>query len=156
MRAAMLGTLAQDSRDATFVRYEMFVDKNARRHRVNPDFELKTFYGQLQHIFVVRFHSEEAKEAFKLEPDQDSLILAVIRSCVLDNDEQLRELDIHFYSRMGQLDVIDITSIQCLVGRVKDKEPNTWGLIDRSGSLARAAGDLEDELNRERDGDNGY
>jgi len=32
---------------------------------------------------------------------------------------------------------VDVSSIQCLVGRVKDG--NQWAIVDRSGSLARAA-----------------
>ncbi|KAG6865165.1 hypothetical protein C0991_004775 [Blastosporella zonata] len=74
--------------------------------------------------------------------DQDTLIFAAIRTCILDNDRQLKDLDIHFYSQTGQLDVVDITSIQCLVGLVKDNEPNSRGIIGRSGSLARLAEEL--------------
>ncbi|KAJ7474677.1 hypothetical protein B0H11DRAFT_1728327, partial [Mycena galericulata] len=46
-------------------------------------------------------------------------------------------LDVHFYSRAGALDIIDITTVQALVGRVKDVS-NSWAIIDRSGVLARA------------------
>ncbi|KAF8160546.1 hypothetical protein K438DRAFT_1619176, partial [Mycena galopus ATCC 62051] len=60
-----------------------------------------------------------------------------IRNCVLDKDDpKLEPLDIHFYSRLGALEVIDVTSVQFLVGRVKDSRE--WAIIDRSGSLARA------------------
>ncbi|RDB22210.1 hypothetical protein Hypma_010657 [Hypsizygus marmoreus] len=144
MRAALLGSTTEDSRDATFVRYEMYVDQNAAHRRQKPKFELETFYGQLQHILVVRFPSEESRVALRLPLEQDTFIFAAIRACVLDGDTQLKDLDIHFYSAVGNLDVVDITSIQCLVGRVKDREPNTWGIIDRSGSLARAIGTDED------------
>jgi hypothetical protein len=37
---------------------------------------------------------------------------------------------------MGRLDVVDVTCLQCLVGRVKDN--NRWAIIDRSGHLVRA------------------
>jgi hypothetical protein len=37
---------------------------------------------------------------------------------------------------MGQLDVVDITCVQCLVGQMKDG--NMWAILDRSGVLARA------------------
>lgn len=50
---------------------------------------------------------------------------------------ELAGLDIHFYSRTGALDVIDITSVQSLIGRVKDTNDD-WAIIDRSGALARA------------------
>ena len=43
-------------------------------------------------------------------------------------------LDIHDYLKMGELHVMDITRVQCLVGRVKDG--GQWSIIDWSGSLA--------------------
>ncbi|KAG5633602.1 hypothetical protein H0H81_006603 [Sphagnurus paluster] len=151
MRAVSLGTAAEDSRDATFCnysdQYEMFVDKNAAHRNKRHEFELKTFYGQLKHIFVIQFEDLDARRGLRLPEDQDTVIFAAIQTCVLDNDTQLEDLDIHFYSRMGGLDLVDITSLQCLVGRVKDKEPHTWGIIDRSGSLARAIGVIDDDDN---------
>jgi hypothetical protein len=63
--------------------------------------------------------------------------LAVIRTCVIDNtDPQLLGLDIRFTSNEGALDVVDITNLQCLVGRIRDRDK--WAIIDRSGNLARA------------------
>ncbi len=38
---------------------------------------------------------------------------------------------IPFYSQDGALDLADIKSIQCVVGRVEDR--GKWGLVDRSG-----------------------
>ncbi|PBK79794.1 hypothetical protein ARMGADRAFT_1049109 [Armillaria gallica] len=50
--------------------------------------------------------------------------------------QELHQLDIHFSSCEGKLDVIDITSVQCLIGRVFDGDHCT--LIDCSSSLAHA------------------
>lgn len=48
-------------------------------------------------------------------------------------------LDLHYYSKMGRVEVVDLTCVQCVVGRVKDPDTkNGWVVIDRSGSLARA------------------
>ncbi|KAG6871633.1 hypothetical protein C0995_002096 [Termitomyces sp. Mi166 len=68
--AALLGTRSEDSCDATFVqvKYEMYMDKNAQQQCKKPDLVLQTFYGQLQHIFVVQFDSLEAHTTLKLEP----------------------------------------------------------------------------------------
>ena len=41
-------------------------------------------------------------------------------------------LDIHFYSRDGGLEVVDVTTIHCLVGRIKDR--NEWATIERGGT----------------------
>ncbi|KAF8205477.1 hypothetical protein K438DRAFT_1579180 [Mycena galopus ATCC 62051] len=134
MRSCSMGTMAEDARDATFVRYEMLVDKNQRHRRLEPEHELQTFYGQLEHIYRVVF--PVPVPALDIS-EPTTYILAAIRNCVLDKDDpKLEPLDIHFYSRLGALDVIDVTSVQSLVGRVKDSRE--WAIIDRSGSLARA------------------
>ncbi|KAG6810019.1 hypothetical protein H0H92_013687 [Tricholoma furcatifolium] len=117
--------------------YEMFVDKNAAYRQRQAKFELKTFYGQPQHIFVLKFNDLNACNMLQLSSGQNTIILAAIRTCQVDRERQLEELDMHFYLKMGRLDVVDITCIQALVGRVKDGE-RAWGIIDRSGSLARA------------------
>ncbi|KAJ7480049.1 hypothetical protein B0H11DRAFT_1725244 [Mycena galericulata] len=140
MKSCSLGSITEDARDATYVRYEMLVDKFAQRRNTLAQYELRTFYGQLTHIY--RVHFPAACPA--LEIDQPTTyILAAIRVCVMVPDErQLHGIDIHFYARRGALDVIDITSVQSLVGRVQDASGD-WAIIDRSGGLARAlwAGD---------------
>ena len=64
--------------------------------------------------------------------------MAAIRSCAVD--ESHSELDLHFYpdgaAGLGPLDVVDVSCVQCLVGRVQDGA--RWVLIDRSGALSRA------------------
>lgn len=122
--------------------YQMLEDKFARQKKRKPEFELTTYYGQLTHIYRVHF-PQSCKAMETTEPT--TYIFAAIRNCVLSPDDPLLGgLDIHFYSRHGALDVIDITSVQCLVGRVKDLS-DEWAIIDRSGSLARAEWQGEDE-----------
>jgi len=113
----------------------MIVDRYAHQPSRRPRYELRTFYGQLQHLYVVRF----------LEPCRDiglenpiTLILAAVRTCNLDNTDQLQGLDIRFSRSLndGALHVVDVTSLQCLVGRIRDR--GRWAIIDRSGQLARA------------------
>ena len=66
------------------------------------------------------------------------MILAAIRTCILEDSNTLlvEALDIHDYTKEGALHVVDVTSVQCLVARVKDEM--RWSILDRSGSLARA------------------
>ena len=87
------------------------------------------FYGQLQNIFVVKL--PKAPE-LKLQEDT-TLILAAVRKCeiTLKND-----LDMHYYQNDGPVEVVDISSIQCLVGRFKTTDKRNWVVIDRSGSLS--------------------
>jgi hypothetical protein len=117
----------------------MYVDKNACKKCAKPDFELKTFYGQLEHIFLIRFPC--ACEPLGLNAST-TIIFAAIRTCKLNNntnDESTHILNVHYYTNLGTLDVIDITSIQALVGCVRTKvDGNQWAIIDQSSSLAHA------------------
>jgi hypothetical protein len=68
-----------------------------------------------------------------LEPKEpQSVCLAVIRQvdAILPNAHGMPP--ILFYSQSGSLDPADIKSIQCVIGRVEDREK--WGLVD---SMAR-------------------
>jgi hypothetical protein len=120
----------------------MLVDRFARQKRRKPKFELQTFFGQLQHLFVINFSAATGHE-LNLDGDDMTVILAAIRTCDIDNDAGPADLDIHYYSRTAALHFVDVTNIQCLVGRVKDG--SRWAIIDRSGSLARAVYMGEDE-----------
>jgi hypothetical protein len=88
-----------------------------------------TFFGQLQHIFLVCIPTARA-----LGMTKDTVVLlAAIRNCsILTNND----LDMHYYQDLGCLDVVDITCLQCLVARALDEK--TWVIFDRSGSLSRA------------------
>ncbi|KAH6909680.1 hypothetical protein BKA70DRAFT_1474827 [Coprinopsis sp. MPI-PUGE-AT-0042] len=140
MATSTMGRRGNDRRDNTFVRYEMYVDRHANQRRRKPEYELKTCYGQLEHIFCVTFHDTAASTTLGLKGD--TVILAAIRGCVLTN-KTIPGLDVHFYANLGALEVVDITTIQALVGRVPDGS-HGWAIIDRSGNLARAIG-AEDE-----------
>ncbi|PPR00475.1 hypothetical protein CVT26_009682 [Gymnopilus dilepis] len=118
----------EDSRDASYVRYELLVDQNARRRNLPPNFIPKTFYGQLQHLILVQM---PATEELGLTESQ-TLILGSIRTCTI---EAQNDLDMHYYKDHGRTEVVDVSTIQCLVGRVKDR--SFWVIIDRSGKLAR-------------------
>ncbi|PBK60066.1 hypothetical protein ARMSODRAFT_1026951 [Armillaria solidipes] len=126
-----------DYYDPTFVWYEMYVDKFANQQRHAEELELRTFYGQLKHILHIHFPQSTYNDLHLESPADATIILAVIRSVVEDSSIQdLSDLDIHFFLWEGKLDVIDITSVQCLIGRVADRDH--CALIDYSGSLAHA------------------
>ena len=113
------------------VQYETLVDKYAHQKRRQPEYEMKTFYGQLQHIFVVSLPSDAGLRI----PEPTVHILASIKTCKVERSNAA--LDIHYYSKLGGLDILDITCIQCVVGRISCVN-NSWAVIDRSGDLARA------------------
>ncbi|KAJ7808921.1 hypothetical protein B0H14DRAFT_2380146, partial [Mycena olivaceomarginata] len=77
LASSMIHAEADDRRDATYVQYALLVDVNARRPRLAPKFELVTFYGQLQNIFVFKL-----PPAPELELENETThILAAVRKC---------------------------------------------------------------------------
>jgi len=115
-------------------KYQLLVDKNARFVNAEPHFVPETFYGQLQHIFAIKMPA--ARQLGISQPE--ILILGALLTCSI---EEHNDLDMHYYKTHGRTEVVDITTVQCLVGRVKDR--GSWAIIDRSGSLARATFELD-------------
>lgn len=124
----------------------MLVDLNARLKRRKPNLIRQTFYGQLQHIFTIHPGTHHTNPAVN-KLAKTTIIIAAIRNHVVDvSYPPPGKLDIHYSSRMGTLDFTDIASIQCLIARVKDRDtPTRWAIFDRSGSLARALYDGDEE-----------
>ena len=140
-----------------FSQYEVVVDRHQRRRKVPSDWKLATFYGQIEHLIHVELpRTPAACRDLKLKATDDiemecSVLLAVIRSCDVPKQpgatEKIEGMDIHFYKRMGRLDAVDLNCVSAVVGRVQDG--HWWGLIDRSGTLARAGYvDEAEERNR--------
>lgn len=118
----------------TIYQYEQLVDRNERHRNLPVDLQLRTFYGQLQHIIVVCL----AKSRRLGIESTETIFLAAIQTCVQPMAAS-NGLDLHYYTKMGRVEVVDMNCVQCVVGRVKDPDTNQgWVLIDRSGNLARA------------------
>jgi len=105
-----------------------------------------THFGKLEHIITITL-SKDHENLQSSRPTNS--IVALIHRCILkEDDPQLAGLDIHFFSRERQsFDIVDITSAQCLVGRVKSG--NNWAIIDRSGKLAQAVYEEQDDGGQE-------
>ncbi|KAF9003706.1 hypothetical protein BDZ89DRAFT_967487, partial [Hymenopellis radicata] len=134
--AALMSSLADDRRDATFIRYDLLVDINARFPRRKPQFHPQMFFGQLENILVV--HLPPIPE-LELEEEQ-VLLLAHIHRC----ETTLRKLhtrEVPVYTKMGRHEVVDMSAVQCVVGRippVPGARPQRWAILDRSGTLQRS------------------
>ncbi|KAJ7055137.1 hypothetical protein C8F01DRAFT_1321841, partial [Mycena amicta] len=133
MLASSLVPSTQDRRDATYVRYEQYVDLNARYRNRPVQNELQAFYGQLQNIFSFKL---PANEELGLR-DETMFFLAAIEPRKITHSHP-NGLDIHYYAKAGPLAVVDITTVQCLVGRLQTLNKKEWAIFDRSGELARA------------------
>ncbi|KAJ6559311.1 hypothetical protein B0H10DRAFT_1845888 [Mycena sp. CBHHK59/15] len=139
MLASSMLTASEDRRDATYVRVCIFFMCSVSEIGLTPTqyFQPKTFYGQLQHIFVVKI-----PRAWELQlTEETTLILVAIRTCEVNTHN---DLDMHYYQKDGRLEVVDMTSVQCLVGRFKTTNGKHWVIVDRSGNLARPYYDGED------------
>ena len=116
------------------MQYEMLVDANACRPNLPERLTQQSFYGQLQHIYLVRF--VQPCPALGLEGPA-TIIMAAVRACKVEPTIRIPHLDFHFYSDLGKLDIVDITCMQCLVARVPDlATQNLWAIADRSSNLA--------------------
>ncbi len=94
--------------------------------------EPHNFYGQLLRILVVDV--KPIPTAVPPKTTTSKLVLGVIHTCVIQSNH--RVLDMHYYKNHGRTEVVEITTIQCVVGRLKDR--GQYAIIDRSGPLARA------------------
>lgn len=56
-------------------------------------------------------------------------------SVILDNEPDLG-LNCCFYTRMGPAVMLDITHVNCLIGRFR-VTPTRWSIVDRSGTVPR-------------------
>lgn len=110
------------------VQYEPDVDVNARFRNMPVILRKETYYGQLMHLVVVNVG---AIPSVNVSPT--TFLLAIIRKAVITSHHPT--LNIHYYDKMGPLEVVDITTIPCLVGRVYDR--GQWGIIDRSQLVSR-------------------
>lgn len=120
------------------IQYEQLVDQNARYHNRPIILTKQAFHGRLDHIIVADLNAIPS-----VGQSACRLIFGIVRSCIVERSHG--SLDIHYYSKEGALEVVDITTIQCLIGRVLDR--SVWATVDRSGSLNRPVY-IENELSR--------
>ncbi|KZO90937.1 hypothetical protein CALVIDRAFT_489785 [Calocera viscosa TUFC12733] len=106
---ALQGLRTADRRDMTFVRY----------HAPSATESAPLVaYGQLQHVF-------ELAPFGAAQP----VLLAIIRRCIpLQTGLRLASL---VYEQLGAMEVIDLGSVDCVVGRIPDKRGH-WTIIERS------------------------
>jgi hypothetical protein len=124
------------------LQYQLLVDIYAHVQRKKPKFEQRTFFGQLLRVFVVDIPEALAalqgaegaeeldKEGADLQPTH--WIYAVIRSVKISETDGF---DIKYYEEMGEIEIVDLEMVQCVVGRIRDR--NRWAIIDRSRSSAQ-------------------
>ena len=133
-----------DSRDASFVRvesslfirtrnflsiifiqYTQYVDRFTNQKRRTPELKLKNFFGQLRRILVIDLPSIP-----RLNVDvPTTIILALIKNVKVTLTD-----DVYHYKVFGVDEVVDLTRVECVVGRIWDRDE--WAIIDRSDKVA--------------------
>ena len=113
------------------LQYTQLIDVNARRRQADPVYRPMDFFGQLRNIVVINVPA--AQELQLTEPS--TLVLAVIQNLKVEDSGGTR----HYKdspASIGRLEVADLATIQCSVGRLLDR--GLWVIIDRSGPFAQA------------------
>lgn len=108
----------------TLLQYTLYVDRHARHKRISSDFEEKTFFGQLHRILVLELPATPRLDL--AEPT--TVILALIQEV----KAMLRD-GIYTYKEFVAEEVVDLKTVQCVVGRVKDR--GVWSIVDRSDNV---------------------
>ena len=108
----------------SLLQYTQLVDWYTHHPGKTPDFELQNFFGQLNHIFLV-----ELPSAQQLDLDGPAtVILALIWEVKTTSRNS-----IYYYKNFGADGVVDLSTLQCVVRRVQDRD--MWATIDQSNNV---------------------
>jgi hypothetical protein len=116
--------------------YDLIEDLNERYRNRPPLYaqEPTAFFGQLLHILVVRLPPAcELDRRDTALQSETTYILAAVHRCVVS---ARNSMDMPVYDKMGRIEVVDITSVQCLIGRVP--VGTNWAIIDRTGEIQQS------------------
>ena len=108
----------------TLLQYTLYVDRYARHRRKTPNFKEKTFFGQLKCILVLELPAAPRLDLVR----PTTLILALIQEV----KATLKD-GIYFYKEFGVEEVVDLKTVQCVVGRVKCR--GEWAIVDQSDNV---------------------
>ncbi|XP_006459574.1 hypothetical protein AGABI2DRAFT_65569 [Agaricus bisporus var. bisporus H97] len=101
--------------------YVQLVDRHARQRNRQPEYVKRTFFGQLRRILRL-----DLPIIPQLDIDSPStFIYAIIQTVKIIPQDNL-----YYYHEVGAVEVVDLDCIQCVVGRVRDR--NRWAVVDRS------------------------
>ena len=108
-----------------FIQYTQLVDRYARQKRRIPEFEVQNFFGQLQRILVLELPSTPRLNIAM----PTTVILALIKNVKVTLTDS-----VYYYKGFGADEVVDLTTVQCVVGRIWDRDG--WAIVDRSDNVA--------------------
>jgi hypothetical protein len=109
--------------------YQLSVDRYAHKKRRQPELEMRDFFGRVLQFFVV-----DICAAPEHSISQQSIIFAVVRRLKITRQSEHPLRLCYFKDDSGRVEIIDLNQIQCLVGRVYDRDE--WSIVDRNRSTA--------------------
>jgi hypothetical protein len=90
--------------------------------------ERQSQYGELRHILALPI--KPRTNVVNPSRHERTLLLALILEAKVETDNS-KEYDVMWYNgKLGTGEVVDATTIQCVVGRVRDDK--RWWIVDRS------------------------
>jgi hypothetical protein len=106
--------------------FELYVDKYARQKQRAPELELRNFFGQALHFFVINIPASATHNI-----QAETFIYAAIHQVKI-SESSTSHCQIDYYRDFGRTDIVDLNQVQCIVGRIQDR--GKWAIVDRSGS----------------------
>ncbi|KAF8892958.1 hypothetical protein BD779DRAFT_1766114, partial [Infundibulicybe gibba] len=129
-------------RDKSFVKYTLEVDQNKRYKNQPVILEKRAYYGQVLHFIALKLPPTcpfiQAHPSRIGQPS--SHIMAVIMP-IKPLPTPLNEFGMPSYKKLGPIQVVDASTIECVVGRVKDRD--TWTIIERHSIIQHFGEELE-------------
>ncbi|KIO21587.1 hypothetical protein M407DRAFT_80244 [Tulasnella calospora MUT 4182] len=123
------GQRQENQRDASFIQYELLIDERAHRRNEEPVLSPRTFFGQLERVFICVLHPSAALEITEPTP----LILMDVNCCNTAEDR----FGFHEYTHFRGREIVDGTAIRALVGRIMDRDK--WVFVRRKGVYEHAS-----------------
>lgn len=93
---------------------------------------MRSFFGSLDCVLSLEL---PASAALKLRAAK-TFVLVGVCTCTTSTVAPVPDVEIHYYSEMRALNLVDLTTVQCAIGRVH--AGNVWAIIDRTGACERA------------------
>ena len=112
-----------------WLQYTGMIDRNAHQRNRPANHVHINLYGQLETIFSIPFPAAT-------ELGLDEPFKVVVAAIWKAKTSVKTPLHIPYYSEMGGMEVVDISVIKCLVGRIEDR--GEWAIVDRTAGLAQA------------------
>jgi hypothetical protein len=109
--------------------YRVKVDVNAAHKNMPINLQWREYFGQLLYVFWIKLPATPPLGQIKTT----TIVFAAIHKCdIVFDDPDLPH--IHYYQQRTHVDIVDITTVKALVGRVP--WDGWWAIIDRGAGLA--------------------